>query len=266
MRDAKLNQRMELFQYYPGTKPLILSIPHTGTYVPETISRRFTSAAIQIPDTDWHLERLYSFARELGVHLLVATHSRYVIDLNRAPSDESLYPGKFTTTLCPTTLFDGTAVYQEGMEPDEKEIQERIKTYWQPYHQKLQTLIDELKTKQRVIVFDAHSICSRVPKLFDGLLPGLNLGTADGQSANRELVERLQAYCESTSYSTVINGRFKGGYITRHYGNPAQAVDAIQLELAQSNYMNESFPFHYDEVKAKDLQKVLSGLLSLLIE
>lgn len=257
---------MQTFHYFSGTVPIILSIPHTGTYVPDNILERFQSPAKQLPDTDWHLEQLYAFAHELGIHMLVATHSRYVVDLNRAPDGESLYPGKFTTGLCSTTLFDGTPIYQIGMEPDEKEVQERIQTYWQPYHHKLQTLINELKTNKRVIVFDAHSICSRVPKLFDGLLPSLNIGTADGQSASRALSDRVFSYCKNTPYSTVINERFKGGYITRHYGNPGQSVDAIQLELAQFNYMNELFPFSYDKNKAKEFQTMLFGLFSLLME
>ena len=257
---------MQIFDYYPGTLPVILSIPHAGTYVPETILQRFTPAAKQLPDTDWHVDSLYSFARDLGVHILIATHSRYVIDLNRAPNEESLYPGQFTTGLCPTTLFDGQAIYREDMEPHHQDVQARIKTYWQPYHNQLQLLIDELKTKQRVILFDAHSICSQVPKLFAGVLPSLNLGTAEGQSASQKLTAKLMNYCQTSPYSSVLNGRFKGGYITRHYGNPSQSVEAVQLELAQFNYMEESFPYRYNEVKAKELQKVLFALLSILID
>jgi len=198
--------------------------------------------------------------------MLVATHSRYVVDLNRGTDGLSLYPGKFTTGLCPTTLFDGTPIYQNGMELTEQEIQDRIQTYWQPYHNKLQSLINELKSSnKRVIVLDAHSIRSKEPKLFDGLLPNLNLGTADGLSAHQELTNQLSNYCNNSQYSSVLNGRFKGGYITRHYGNPAQGVDAIQLEMTQSNYMNESFPYSYDHEKAEKCQEMLFGLLSILV-
>lgn len=258
---------MNLFNYFSGTLPIIISIPHTGTYVPDTILERFTTPAKQLPDTDWHLDKLYAFARSMGIHMLVATHARYVVDLNRAPDGKSLYPGKFTTGLCPTTQFDGSPIYQNGMEIDDKEIQNRIQTYWQPYHNKLQSIVDELKSKnKRVIVFDAHSIRSQEPKLFDGILPNLNLGTADGQSARQELTTKLATYCSNTNYSSVLNGRFKGGYITRYYGNPAQGVDAIQLEMTQINYMNESVPFTYDYDKAKKCQDMLCGLLSILVD
>ncbi|ARG98496.1 N-formylglutamate deformylase [Legionella micdadei] len=256
---------MELYKYIPGTVPVILSIPHTGTYVPNDLLQRFRAPAKQLPDTDWHLEALYSFAKEMGIHVLVATHSRYVIDLNRPPTGQSLYPGKFTTALCPTTLFDGNPIYQKGMEPTEEEIQNRITRYWLPYHNKLRSLIHELKTKGRVILFDAHSIRSQVPTLFEGILPSINLGTADGQSANKALVDKVAAYCQNTAYSTALNGRFKGGYITRHYGNPVENIEAIQLEFTQLNYMAESFPFTYDIEKAKACQIMLSELLSLLI-
>ena len=258
---------MKLFNYFSGTVPIIVSIPHTGTYVPDTILERFTTPAKQLPDTDWHLDKLYAFARSMGIHMLVATHARYVVDLNRAQDGTSLYPGKFTTGLCPTTMFDGTPIYQNGMEIDDNEIQDRIQAYWQPYHNKLQSLIDELKnSNDRVIVFDAHSIRSQEPKLFEGLLPNLNLGTADGQSARQELTTKLITYCNNTHYSSVLNGRFKGGYITRYYGNPAQGVDAIQLEMTQTNYMNEAFPFTYDYDKAKKCQEMLFGLLSILVD
>lgn len=256
---------MELYQYIPGTVPVLLSLPHTGTYVPNSLLQRFSASAKQLPDTDWYLEQLYSFAQDMGIHLLIATHSRYVVDLNRPPNGQSLYPGKFTTGICPITSFDGGPIYQKGMEPSEEEIQNRIATYWFPYHHKLQSLIDELKTKSRVILFDAHSIRSKVPSLFEGVLPSINLGTADGQSADKALIDKVTTYCQNTAYSTVLNGRFKGGYITRHYGNPAANIDAIQLELTQLNYMDESFPFTYDLDKAKECQTMLSELLTLLI-
>ncbi len=251
---------MQPYDYFPGTVPILVSIPHRGTFVPDALLKRFTAPAKQLPDTDWHLDRLYSFARELGVHLLMATHSRYVIDLNRSPDGQVLYPGKFTTGLCPLTLFDGTPIYQGGYEPDEEEIQQRIQKYWQPYHDKLRAIIAELSSEQRVVVFDAHSIRSKVPLLFAGVLPNLNFGTADGLSANPELTKKLMTYCERSPYSVVCNGRFKGGYITRHYGNPSLGIDALQLELAQENYMGESYPFTYDEDKAKKLQETLRGV------
>lgn len=256
---------MDPFHYFPGTIPLILSIPHGGTHVPDAILERFSAEAKQLPDTDWHLEKLYDFARGMGAHMLAATHSRYVADLNRAPDNSSLYPGRFTTGLCPLTLFDGTPIYRKGGEPDDKEIRARTETYWQPYHRKLQSLIGELKAKhKRIVVFDAHSIRSEVPTLFSGTLPDLNIGTADGASADAALAESLFDLCKQSPYSAVLNGRFKGGYITRHYGNPEAGVHGVQLELAQKNYMEEKHPFAYDDAKARQMQKALRAFVAQL--
>lgn len=256
----------ERYIYSPGTVPVLVNMPHMATYVPPELLERFTKRAKQLPDTDWHIDRLYTFARELGVHMLAPTHSRYVVDLNRAPGNESLYPGKFTTGTCPMALFDGMPVYQEGLEPDDIEIAQRITDYWHPYHRKLQSIIDELKAQHdRVVIFDAHSICSQIPTLFDGVLPDLNIGTADGTTADAALCKKLFACAKASPYSAVYNGRFKGGYITRHYGKPQEGIHAVQLELAQKNYMQEMFPFAYDEAKAEQLQQTLKMLLSVLI-
>ena len=253
------------YLYTPGTVPLVVSMPHTATFVPPAILDRFTPAAKQLPDTDWHIDRLYAFARELGAHTLAPTHSRYVVDLNRAPDNQSLYPGKFTTGICPTALFDASPLYQKGKEPDDKEVAQRIADYWQPYHRKLQSVIAELKsTHARVVVFDAHSIRSEVKTLFPGVLPDLNIGTDDGKTAGAALCETLLACAKRGPYSVVYNGRFKGGYITRHYGNPASGVHAVQLELAQKNYMNEHYPFAYDEAKATQLQATLRPFVESL--
>jgi N-formylglutamate deformylase len=254
---------MELYHYIAGTLPVVISIPHVGTHVPGDILERFTPAAKQLPDTDWHVDRLYAFAQEMGIHILAATHSRYVIDLNRDPNGVSLYPGQFTTTLCPTTLFDGSALYEEGQEPSAQEIDERIERFWQPYHRKLASLIADLKQdSRRVVVFDAHSIASHVPTLFEGKLPDLNFGTDSGRTADLELVDELMAICAGSSYSHVLNGRFKGGYITRHYGDPAQDIHSIQLELAQVNYMEESYPFGFTPGNASKFQILLRDLLN----
>lgn len=254
---------MEAFKYYAGTIPLIVSVPHCGTYVPPTILERLSEPAKQLPDTDWHVERLYDFVREMGAHLLVATHSRYVIDLNRAPDDASLYPGKFTTGLCPATLFDGTPLYKEGHAPDAAEIAERKENYWKPYHTKLQEL---LKGHESVALLDAHSIASQVPTLFDGVLPDLNLGTAEGVSCDPQLAVALEQCCASSGYTYVHNGRFKGGYITRHYGKPEAGIHAVQLELSQRHYMQETPPFSYDETKAKQLQQCLRQFVGAMAQ
>ncbi len=256
---------MEPYRYFPGTIPLIVSVPHSGTYVPDAILDRFTPEAKPLPDTDWHVDRLYAFVRDMGAHMLVATHSRYVVDLNRDPSGQSLYPGKFTTGLCPTTLFTGSPIYREGHAPDAAEITARTQSYWQPYHEQLRTLIDaQIAQHGRCMLFDAHSIASRVPAFFEGQLPDLNLGTADGATVPAALAEKLISITQNSPYSSVYNGRFKGGYITRHYGNPELGVQAVQMELAQCNYMNESAPYAYDEAKARALQVVLAPLLEAL--
>lgn len=256
---------MEPYRYFPGRIPLLVSVPHCGTHVPDSILARLTPEAKQLPDTDWHVDRLYDFVREMGAHLLVATHSRYVVDLNRAPDDRSLYPGKFTTGLVPTTRFDGSPLYV-GAAPDAAEVAARVAQYWQPYHARIQQWIAEQNHHHTKCVFDAHSIASRVPLLFEGQLPDLNFGTADGASASAELTARATEVAERSDYSTALNGRFKGGYITRHYGNPAAGIQAIQLELAQVNYMNEQYPFAYDDAKARALQDVLRAVIGVVAQ
>jgi N-formylglutamate deformylase len=253
---------MDSFQYIPGTVPIIISMPHTGTHVPDGILARFTPEAKQLPDTDWHISRLYDFAPLLGCHMLIPACSRYVIDLNRPEDDASLYPGKFTTGLIPMTLFDGSPLYQGGYVPDAAEIATRKEQYWRPYHTKLAALVEELKAQHgKVVVFDAHSIRSEVSTLFDGVLPDLNIGTADSTSADIALSNAVVSVCNESPYSYVYNGRFKGGYITRHYGRPDEGIHAIQLELAQKNYMDENAPFAYDMAKAVGLQATLANVI-----
>lgn len=259
---------MEPYRYIPGSIPVVVSIPHAGTHVPQDILERFVGRAKQLPDTDWHVDRLYHFARALGVHMLIATYSRYVVDLNRPPNNEPLYPGQFTTCLCPVTFFDGTPLYHKGEAPGDHEITQRLSVYWQPYHDKLRSLVDTLSQegRKKVAVFDAHSIRSQVPALFEGMLPDLNLGTGDGATADDALVDRLVECCRHSPYSHVLNGRFKGGYITRHYGKPGHNVHAVQLELAQHNYMQEDPPYTYDDIKATALQATLTRLIAVLAE
>ena len=235
------------FRFRQGTRALLISMPHVGTFVPPALAARFTDEARRVPDTDWHLERLYDFADELGASVLVATHSRYVIDLNRAPDGASLYPGQSVTGLCPVDTFDDTPIYAAGDVPGEVEIAARRDAVWQPYHAKLTEALAQIKAQHGVAaLWDAHSIRSVLPRFFDGKLPDLNLGTGKGISCDPALAQTLLAIAErAPGYTGVLNGRFTGGYITRHHGNPAQNVHAVQLEMTQSSYMQEALPFDY---------------------
>ena len=236
------------FRFRKGTRPLLISMPHVGTYVPPALAARLTDEAQRVPDTDWHLERLYDFADELGASVLVATHSRFVIDLNRPPDGASLYPGQSVTGLCPIDMFDDQLLYRDPAdEPDEAEIAQRRETIWKPYHAQLTNELASMKDEYGVAaLWDAHSIRSVLPRFFEGRLPDLNLGTAEGASCSPLLAEQLLAIGQKASgYTTVLNGRFKGGHITRQHGNPAQGVHAVQLEMTQCSYMKESWPFEY---------------------
>jgi N-formylglutamate deformylase len=253
---------METYTLHQGTSPLFVSLPHDGTALPDDIAARLTESARRVPDTDWHVSRLYAFARDMGASMIVPAFSRYVVDLNRPPDDTSLYPGQNTTGLCPLVQFSQEPVYVEGREPSREEIAQRVERYWRPYHNALAAEIERIKAAHgRVVLWEGHSIKSVVPFLFDGLLPDFNLGTAGGGSCTAGLQRRLVHMLEvQKGYSFVINGRFQGGYITRHYGKPLDGVDAIQLELAQCNYMNEE-TFEYDEAKARKTQNLIRELL-----
>ena len=254
---------MQTYTLHRGTAPLFVSLPHDGTALPDDIAARLTPAARRVPDTDWHVSRLYAFARELGASMLVPTYSRYVVDLNRPPDDTSLYPGRNTTGLCPLTQFSGEPLYADGDAPGADEIRARVERYWRPYHAALADEIARIQAQHgRVVLWEGHSIRSEVPFLFDGTLPDLNLGTADGASCSAEVQRRLMDVVHAQrDYAFVLNGRFKGGYITRHYGRPQDGVDAVQLELAQANYMDET-TFAYDERKAAKLQALIRRLLA----
>ncbi|QJE00501.1 N-formylglutamate deformylase [Massilia forsythiae] len=259
------------FHFKPGTQPLLLSIPHVGTDVPDAIDARFAPCAAARADTDRHLDRLYAFAEELGVSLLSARWSRYLIDLNRPPEDSSLYPGRDTTGLCPVDTFARERLYRPGREPDADEIEERLARYWQPYHRQLQAELARLRALHgQVVLWDAHSIASRVPRFFDGRLPDLNFGSADGKSCAPALQDALQEALRRFQVSAaparerltfVFDGRFKGGHITRAYGRPEQGVHAIQLEMCQCLYMDEAPPFAYRPALAARVQPLLRALL-----
>ena len=253
---------MDVFALHRGTAPLLVSLPHDGTELPDDIAERMAESARRVPDTDWHVSRLYAFARELGASMIVPKYSRYVVDLNRPPDDESLYPGQNTTGLCPLVQFSNEPIYQEGQEPTKREIAQRVKKYWRPYHEALAEELTRIRSQHgRVVLWEGHSIKSVVPFLFDGRLPDFNLGTSGGASCSAGLQRKLVHLLEAQKdFTFVANGRFKGGYITRHYGKPIDGVDAIQLELAQLNYMNED-TFEYDESKAPRVQALIRALL-----
>lgn len=257
------------FRFRAGTRPLLISMPHVGTHVPPALAARLTPEARQVPDTDWHLERLYDFADALGASVLVATHSRYVIDLNRPPDGASLYPGQSVTGLCPVDTFDDTPLYADPADaPDAAEIAARRAAIWQPYHDQLAGELARLREVHGVAaLWDAHSIRSVLPRFFEGKLPDLNLGTAQGASCDPALAAALLAIArQAPGYTSVLNGRFTGGYITRYHGRPAQGVHAVQLEMTQSSYMQEQLPFHYLPEVAAGVQPHLQRLLEAVLD
>ncbi len=252
----------ETYTLHRGTSPLFISIPHNGTKLPDALMTRLTADAQRVPDTDWNVAKLYAFAHELGASMIVPEFSRYIIDLNRPRDNAPLYPGQNSTALCPLTTFTGAPLYVPGHEPDDAEIAARIEQYWHPYHSALAEEIERIsQAHDRVVLWEAHSIPTKMPFLFEGALPDLNIGTAGGDSCSPGLQKRLVNALEAQKdYSFVLNGRFKGGYITRHYGKPSRGVDAIQLELTQANYMDET-TFAYNENRAAKLQVVIRRLL-----
>jgi N-formylglutamate deformylase len=256
------------FRFKAGHLPLLVSMPHVGTDIPDDVAARLMPCAAARADTDWHLPELYGFVEEMGASMLSARWSRYLIDLNRPPENTNLYPGQDTTGLCPVDTFGRERLYREGMEPDAAEVQRRLALYWRPYHQQLRAELDRLLALHgRVVLWDAHSIASQVPRFFEGRLPDLNFGTADGKSCSLQLEGEMIKLAEAQErYSFVFNGRFKGGHITRFYGNPAGGVHAIQLEMSQCLYMNEAPPFDYRPELAGQVQPLLRELLGAAVE
>jgi N-formylglutamate deformylase len=256
-----------LFETRRGSLPILISFPHSGTYLPEALRERFTALGRELPDTDWFLPELYRGCLErLGVSSLIATHSRYVVDLNRPADGAALYPGQIESAVCPTETFSGVAIYRAGHELLATETRERCERYWRPYHQALGELRDEiLAIHGRCLIWDAHSIRSLAPRLFDGQLPELNLGTWSGRSAGAELVGRVVALIGAQQrFSHVVNGRFKGGYITRHYGAPSRQVHAMQLEIAQRAYMSEADAPQFNAQIAAPLNSLLEQIIAAL--
>ncbi len=252
-----------------GEAPLLVSLPHTGTGLAD-VEDRFVSPWLARRDTDWWIDRLYDFAASLGATVIHTSISRSVIDVNRDPSGVSLYPGQTTTGLCPTETFDGDPLYRAGHEPDAAEIERRRGAYFEPYHAALATELKRLRGKHaRVVLYDCHSIRSVLPRLFDGTLPVFNLGTNDGRSTDPALQALVTGMLAKTGESYVVNGRFKGGWITRGHGRPAEGVHALQMELSNRGYLREpdgkgtpeNWPVAFDPAFAAPIRKTLTEIL-----
>ena len=248
-----------------GSGPVVLAQPHGGTEIPDAILKRLNSEGQARADTDWHISLLYADLLPDASIVSTPIH-RYVIDANRDPADESLYPGQNTTSLCPTTTFDGTAIYADGQAPSKDEVLQRQHDYHQPYHDALREQLERVRQKHGyVILYDCHSIRSIVPYLFAGQLPDFNIGTNSGSTCDAVIEQAVERHCKAAvGYRSVLNGRFEGGWTTRHYGQPQQGYHAIQMELAQGNYMQEQAPWEYDLASAHKLRAILAGLLTEL--
>lgn len=254
------------FDFRPGTTPLLISMPHPGTLLPRELDALLTGEARALPDTDWHIPRLYGFAAGMGAGILAARYSRFAIDLNRPEDDAALYQTA-TTGLFPDILFDGASIFQPGNARSDAMRSAAKELIWRPYHGKLMAELNRLKAEfGHAILFDAHSIRGEVPRLFDGPLPDFNIGTNDGASCATGLSDQLAAICDAPGYRHVVNGRFKGGHITRYYGKPERGVQAIQLELAQRTYMNEEAPFAYRPDLAERVQPILRRVVQAMID
>lgn len=254
---------------YEGTAPLIVSFPHVGSEIPDIIEKRLISPWIGRKDADWWIPQLYDFAAGLGATIIRTDISRTVIDLNRDPEGTSLYPGQKTTGLCPVETFDGEPLYTSGEEPDDDEIAQRRTSYFDPYHQALRQQLTRLRKQySHVVLYDAHAIRSCIPQLFSGTLPHLNIGTNDGASCSETLAHAVTDICQQGTFSSVCNGRFRGGWITRHYGQPQAGIHALQMELSFRGFLREpdlpdagNWPVVYDPDFAKPLKNQLHRIL-----
>lgn len=255
---------MNVYDFHQGTLPLLISIPHAGTFVPEAIAQRFTLAGGHLADTDWHVDKLYDVAREMGASILKANYSRYVVDLNRSPDSASLYAGSPTSPVCPTLTFDDEPIYLAGREISATEIDARIDQYWQPYHQRLAAELQNMRERHGyALLWDAHSIASEVPSLFEGVLPEFNFGTRDDASCPRAIADQLlDLVTTDGKFGAVLNGRFKGGYITLHYGRQDQDIYAVQLELSRRVYMDEAAGTGWDPQRGESAAALISRLLT----
>lgn len=257
-----------VFELQQGSVPLLVSMPHIGTQIPAELHHEYQPRALATEDADWHLRELYAFVPLMGASRITPNLSRYVIDLNRPPDDAPMYPGASNTELCPTHFFNGDKLYLPDREPAPAVRAQRRSDYWLPYHEALANEVARIKARHGfVLLWDAHSIRSEIPWLFEGRLPDLNIGSANGASADESITQAVAKACTGVpGVTSIVNGRFKGGYITRHYGNPAQHVHAVQLEMCQSTYMQEVAPYAYDEVLAAKIQPVIANMMGAALD
>ena len=257
---------MDVCRIERGDSPVIVSFPHSGTFVPRDLRARFTEAAGQLPDTDWHVPELYDFISTGSVTTIVANVSRYVVDLNRSPDDVELYPGRPSTGVFPTTTFSGDSIYRAGCEPDAGETRARVSDYWDPYHDALAQLVHaNILEFGLAVIYDAHSIAPVIPRLFEGELPVLNLGTANGRACGEEFERPVREVVTDSGFTHAINGRFIGGHITRHYGRPERCCHVMQMEISQRAYLDAREPA-LDSTLAKPLRETLRTVLRALTE
>ena len=251
----------DVFDFHEGSSPLLVSIPHDGRKLLPGLAQRMTDAGRALPDTDWHVRELYSFAADLGAAVIAANFSRYVVDLNRPSSDEALYENQLASGVCPRKTFAGQDIYHDGESVDGEEQAARIPLYWQPYHDRISATLNQIRGRSGyALLWDAHSIAGEVPLLFDGTLPDLNIGTNGNLSCAADLTAAVSVVAQASSFSSVTNGRFRGGYITRNFGTPDDHIHAMQLELTQRNYMDEK-SLSYDAGRAAGLVDTLGSLL-----
>ncbi|MGL4637988.1 MAG: N-formylglutamate deformylase [Beijerinckiaceae bacterium] len=264
------SSRPDWLETQRGNAPLLMSLPHTGLQIPVDCQDNLTSLWLACKDCDWWIEKLYDFARDLDATVVRTRLSRTVIDVNRDPAGITLYPGQFTTGLCPVTTFDNEPLYRDDKGPDAEEIARRKMQYFAPYHDALQTELDRLRATHRtVVLYDCHSIRSVIPALFEGTLPHFNIGTHEGRACHADLTQEIAAQCAASGLQHVVNGRFKGGYITRHYGAPEKGVHVVQMELACRTYMPEplgtvneaQWPTAYDTAYAEPARATLVKVL-----
>jgi N-formylglutamate deformylase len=257
-----------IFEFHRGPLPLLISVPHAGTEVPDELRHRMTSVGQRLPDTDWHVDRLYDFVRDMGASMLIANYSRYVVDLNRAADSRPLYDSAPTSPVCAAVTFAGESIYVPDQTPTAAEIQTRVETYWRPYHTQLETELQRIVDRfGYALLWDAHSVASEVPGLFEGVLPEFNLGTRDGAACPKQIAESLlDVLTGDGEFGAVLDGRFKGGFITQNYGQPSRKIFAVQLELSQRAYLDEGPHPDWHSDRARRAQELIARLLGKFLK